>query len=102
MADIIQIICDGTLHAAAKLLPEFPKAFALAKAEPDKQASLVCDQLREVLKAEVPTVLEGLKDAVDTTVGQKWVETLLQAECIRMATVALRQVEESLGGEEDD
>ena len=100
MKDIIGVICDGTMRAAAGMTHKFGKLEALSESDPDRHADLMCAKLREVLEAEMQNVLIQLKKMAEAQVGEAWLRAWVAVECQRLALKASEAVLTELSGEE--
>jgi len=90
--DLIQVLCQGSMKAAALRMEDFPKL----NASEDK-CKLVSDALKLVLEVKLPTFLNGeLKEATEANIGEGWLRKMLNAQCNRWAIDALKMVEKEL------
>ena len=90
--DLIQVLCQGSMMAAALRMENFPKLNAS-----DNKCKLVSDALKLVLEVKLPAFLNGeLKEATEANIGEGWLRKLVNVECNRWAIDALKMVEKEL------
>ena len=92
MMDLIQVLCQGSMKAAALRMENFPKVDARG----DKH-KLVSDALKTVLQVKMPDFINTeLNEATEANIGEGWLRKLVNVECNRWAIDALKMVEKEL------
>lgn len=81
--DLINIICEGTMKAAAEMI-------AVKKLTVDTH--ILVDALREQIKTQYDETLKDLKAAIDAHMGEPMYRQILNVACNKMAVDALKQV----------
>ena len=90
--DLIQVLCQGSMMAAALRMDDFPKLNAS-----DDKCKLVSDALKMVLKVKMPDFINTeLNEATEANIGEGWLRKLVNAQCNRWAIDALKMVEKEL------
>jgi len=90
--DLIQVLCQGSMTAAALRMDDFPKLNAS-----DDKCKLVSDALKMVLKVKMPDFINTeLNEATEANIGEGWLRKLVNAQCNRWAIDALKMVEKEL------
>jgi hypothetical protein len=90
--DLVQVLCQGSMTAAALRMENFPKV----DAREDKH-KLVSDALTTVLQVKMPAFIkEELKEATEANIGEGWLRKMVNAQCNRWAIDALKMVEKEV------
>ena len=91
--DLVQVLCEATMTAAALRLEKFPRVNTS-----EKRSVLVTDALKKVLGAEMPGFINNeLKEAKESNLGEWWLKEIINVQCNKWAIDALKIAEEELG-----
>jgi hypothetical protein len=90
--DLVQILCEATMTAAALRLERFPKVHAR-----EDRAKLVADALKNVLGEEMPGFIRNvLKEAMESALGEACLKEIINVQVNKWAIDALKIVKEKL------
>ena len=90
--DLVQVLCEATMTAAALRLESFPKVNAS-----EKRSVLVTDALKKVLGDEMPGFINSeLKEAEESNVGGAWLREIINVQVNKWAIDALKIAAEEL------
>ncbi len=93
----IELLCDGTIRAAGRMVKEtdrFPKLRAIAGT--DRYYDLVAGGLKQTVKAELDNVMVEWKDVVEARMGDTMLRATMNAQCNDLALKGLKMLEEEL------
>ena len=102
MTDLIEAITTGTMKVAASIGSErFPALHRVREARGmDWYCDVLSGSLRQVVKADINQVMDGLKEGLEANAGELWLRKMLNVECNRMALDALKILDEEVWDEE--
>ena len=93
--DIVTVLCEGTMKAAALHLHENEK-FAELKAD-SRCNALMAGGIREILNQEMkPFIDVELKDCLESGMGEGWLRKSMNVQCNEWGLEALKVASEGI------